>query len=85
MQLQRSIEESSCNHGCHTKTMSITYFEGVFAALGTQHAMRMRSIILPYVTRPDVQNFSTLSHKRHDFRKKILNIKCVLIYCTTFV
>ena len=29
--------------------------------------------------------FSTLSHKRHDFREKLLNIKCVLIFSTTFV
>ena len=30
--------------------------------------------------------FSTLSHKRHDFRKKITEHKmCVLIFCTTFV
>ena len=29
--------------------------------------------------------FSTLSHKRHVFRKDFLNIKCVLIVSTTFV
>jgi len=32
------------------KVISITYFEGMFVALGIQHAMRMRHIILPYVT-----------------------------------
>ena len=42
--------------------------------------MRMRNIIVPYATSPAVQYF-TLSHKRHDFRKKILlNVKCVLIF-----
>ena len=30
-----------------------------------------------YVACQAVQYFSTLSHKRHDFRKKLLNIKCV--------
>jgi hypothetical protein len=29
--------------------------------------------------------FLTLSHKRHDLRKKILNIKCVLNLSTAFV
>jgi hypothetical protein len=30
------------------------------------------------------QYFSTLSHKRHNFLKKLLNTKCVLISLTTF-
>ena len=29
--------------------------------------------------------FSTVSHKRHDFRKKVMCIKYVLIFCTAFV
>ena len=32
------------------KVISITYSEGMFVALGIQHAMRMRHIILSYVT-----------------------------------
>jgi len=37
-----------------------------------------RRIRLPSVTRPAVQYFSTLSHKRRDSRgKKLLHIKCV--------
>ena len=31
---------------------------------------------------PTSQYFSTFSHKRHSFRKKLENIKCVLILCT---
>jgi len=30
-----------------------------------------------HVACPALQCFSTLSHKRHDFREKLLNIKCV--------
>jgi hypothetical protein len=30
--------------------------------------------------------FSTLSHKRNDFRKKVVEHKmCILIFCTTFM
>jgi hypothetical protein len=40
----------------------------MFRALGIHYAMRMRRIVLSTVARPAVQHFSTLSHKRHDFR-----------------
>ena len=39
-------------------------------ALGIQHAVRMRRIILPSEACPALQYFSTVSHKRYDFRKK---------------
>jgi hypothetical protein len=74
----RNIEARSCIHCCHGKTISITYPECVSVALVIQHAMPMRRIILSSVSYPAVPYFSTLSHKRHDFRKKrLLNIKFV--------
>jgi len=51
-----------------------------FVALGIQHA-------LSFVARPALQHFSTLSHTRHDFRKKkvIEHKLCVSSSSTTFV
>ena len=45
-----------------------------------------RRIILTYVTSLAVSYFSTLSHKRHDFRKKVTEYKmCILISTTKFI
>jgi hypothetical protein len=45
----------------------------------------MGHIILTAGASPVLQHFSTLSHKLHDLRKKLLQIKCVLILSTKFV
>jgi hypothetical protein len=62
------------------KQLVLHILRGVFVALVTQHAKRMRRIILSSVTSQPLPYFSTLSHYRHDFREQKLNIKiCVLI------
>ena len=86
MYVQCSTEARSRKHCCRGKAWSITYSEFVSLVSVIQHATRMRHIIFTSVTCLAIPYFSTLSHKRHDFRKKkILNIKCVLIFYTTFI
>jgi hypothetical protein len=46
--------------------------------LVVKHEKRMRHIILPSGACPAVPYFPTLSHKRHDFREKLLDINTCL-------
>ena len=93
MYVQPKAEVRSCNHFCSERAINITYCERerererecvcVCVALSIQHAMRMRNIII--VACPTPPYFSTLSHKRHDFRKKCYLTKmCILIFSTTW-
>jgi hypothetical protein len=68
----------SCNHFCRGQARSVTHSECVSVVLVIQHAMCMRRIILPSVIFLAVLNFSTLSHKGHDFEEKFLNVKSVV-------
>jgi hypothetical protein len=45
MYIQRKIEARSCDRYCSGKSISITYSECVFVALGNQHAMHVRHIV----------------------------------------
>jgi hypothetical protein len=57
----------------------VAYSECEFVALGIQHAMRMRHIILSSVVCPAVQFIFTLPHERKIFQNKVLNTK--YIFC----
>ena len=83
---KRNIEPRS-HYQCRSgRAIIITYSESVSLALVILHAMRMRRIILLSVASMCLPDVCTLSHKREDFRgKKLLNIKCILIFCPNFV
>ena len=72
----------SCNYSCSGKAMYITYSECAPVALGIQHAMRIRQVILSSVAFLTLPHFSASCHKLHDFlkkkRKNYWTKKCVL-------
>ena len=75
MYVWRNNETRSCNYCCGGKAISITYSECGFIALVIQHAMRMRNIVICRMSGFTIF-FSTLPHKRQDFRKKKRKRKC---------
>jgi len=66
------------NDFCRGKATRISNTECVFVALFIRHEMRMCRIVLSSVACLVVPYFSTFPHKRHEFRKKFMNIKCIL-------
>jgi len=60
---------------------AIFRFQFVPVALFIKYAKRMRNIIFSSVVCLTLTHFSTLSHKRHDFRQKVTEHEiCVFIF-----
>ena len=77
---KRNNGAHSRNHCCRGKATSITNSQCVSAALVIQRAKRTRRIILSSVACLDLLYFSTLSHKRYDFQKNVIEHKCLFLF-----
>ena len=67
-----------CNHCCHGKSISIQHYKFVCLYSCLSYPPHKTYVPYPCVASLAAPYFSTLSHKWHDFRKNVLNIKCVL-------
>jgi hypothetical protein len=67
------------------KSITITYYECVFVALSIQYAMRMRHTVVCGLPRCTIFSPHYLTKGKILLKKKLMNIKRVLIISTTSV
>jgi len=76
MCLWRYIEACLCNHCCSGRAISIRYSECGFVALGIQHGMSMRRIVICGMSGSTTFSPHYFINGKI-FRKTLLNVKCV--------
>jgi len=80
--VERNIWGLLRNHFCSGKTKRFfTFWTYVFVAFGIQHAMSMWRVVLSPVACPALHCFSTLSYKRHNVRKRVIEHKMCVFFC----
>jgi len=67
-------QHRQCTYNVTLRRVRVTIVAVVFVALGNQHAMRMRRIILSSVACPALQYFYNYFIKSKIFEKKLFNI-----------
>jgi hypothetical protein len=80
---QRNTEDRWRHHSYLAKTIKNTYSECVSVASVIQHALRMRRIIICGMSDPT--HITTLSHKRHDFWKNVIEHEMHILILSTIL
>ena len=75
LRINGNIQTRWGNYCCCGKPVRITFSECVSVALFSLQLRRMLRIILPSVACLALPYLSTLSHKRYDFRKQVMECK----------
>ena len=82
MQVKRNTEARSSNHCCSRKGISIIYSECVFVGLGTQHAMRMRHVVIRGLLSSTI--LFTSSQQRRDLKKNAIENAMIVLCVSAF-
>jgi len=70
-----ATEIYSVKHCCCEEAIIVTYSMRECAATNIKQAKHMRFVIFQFAACSSLSNFSTLSHKRHEFQENFIEYK----------